>query len=221
MTGIEQNLIDVRFGIPERVMLVAVSKNHPVNSLKEAYVAGQRVFGENKVQEIIAKRPFLPSDIEWHMIGHLQTNKVKQIAPFISLIQSVDTGKLLFEISKQAERCNRVIDCLLQVYIAQEETKFGFDEKELAILFQELKHQPLPGVRICGLMGMATFTDDEQQIRNEFKGLNGLFLKIKREFFAQSHSFSHLSMGMSGDFKIAIEEGSTIVRIGTKIFGSR
>lgn len=221
MNGIEHNLNEIRDQIGKNVKLVAVSKNHPAGAIREAYQAGQRIFGENRVQEILSKQPLLPTDIEWHMIGHLQTNKVRFIAPFISLIQSVDSLKLLKEISEQALKNDRMVDCLLQVFIASEETKFGFDEGELGDLLQIIQGEPLKGVRIRGLMGMASFTDDPGQIRREFKGLKSVFEKIKSEFFGEESGFNELSMGMSGDYLIAIEEGSTLVRIGTKIFGSR
>jgi pyridoxal phosphate enzyme (YggS family) len=221
MDGIADNINVIRREIGDRVKLVAVSKNHPVETVREAYLAGQRIFGENRVQEILSKQPFFPEDVEWHMIGHLQTNKVKYIAPFISMIESVDSGKLLEEISKQAQKNHRVIDCLLQVFIATEESKFGLDEEELTGLLVNFNDKPFPGVRIRGLMGMATFTDDADRIRKEFRGLKLLSDRLKAEFFREDHSFNQLSIGMSGDYGIAIEEGSTMVRIGTKIFGFR
>jgi pyridoxal phosphate enzyme (YggS family) len=201
--------------------LVAVSKTHPVEKIKEAYDAGQRIFGENKVQEMCSKQPLLPNDIEWHLIGHLQTNKVKQVAPFVSLIHSVDSFKLLEEINKQGKKNNRVISCLLQVYIASEETKFGLDEKELFELIQSDKIASLDAVKIVGLMGMATFTDNQEQVRKEFRSLKTLFEKIKLMSLSSNIEMKELSMGMSQDYKIAIEEGSTLVRIGTAIFGGR
>src|SRR5258706_9352819 len=201
--------------------LVAVSKTHPVEKIKEAYEAGQRIFGENKVQEMCAKQPLLQSDIEWHLIGHLQTNKVKQIAPFVSLIHSVDSLKLLEEINKQGKKINRVISCLLQVYIANEETKFGLDEKELLELIQSDKIASLDFVKIVGLMGMATFTDNKEQVSKEFKSLKNLFDKIKAMNLPSNIEIKDLSMGMSQDYEIAVEEGSTLVRIGTAIFGGR
>jgi pyridoxal phosphate enzyme (YggS family) len=221
MNGIEQNLIEILRQTGSRVTLVAVSKNHPVDAIREAYQAGQRIFGENKVQEILNKRPLLPDDIQWHLIGHLQTNKVKQIAPFISMIQSVDSLKLLKEISEQAIKNNRVIDCLLQVFIATEETKFGFSQPELSDLLKYLNQNPMIGVKIRGLMGMASFTDNQDQIRQEFHGLKSLFDELKEQFFVDQPGFNELSIGMSGDYEIAIEEGSTIIRVGTKIFGTR
>lgn len=221
MNGIEQNLIEILRQTGSRVTLVAVSKNHPVDAIREAYQAGQRIFGENKVQEILNKRPLLPDDIQWHLIGHLQTNKVKQIAPFISMIQSVDSLKLLKEISEQAIKNNRIINCLLQVFIATEETKFGFSQPELSDLLKYLNQNPMTGVKIRGLMGMASFTDNQDQIRQEFHGLKSLFDELKEQFFADQPGFNELSIGMSGDYEIAIEEGSTIIRVGTKIFGTR
>ena len=199
--------------------LIAVSKTQPSEKIQEAYNAGQRLFGENKAQEMTAKYEILPKDIEWHMIGHLQRNKVKYIAPFVGLIHSVDSFRLLEEIDRQAEKCNRIISCLLQVHIAKEETKFGFDEAELMDSLQAigaLKH-----VSVRGLMGMATFTDDKEQVRQEFHGLNQLFRKLAGMQLPQNVTMRELSTGMSGDYRIAISEGSTLVRIGTTIFGER
>lgn len=201
--------------------LVAVSKTHPVEKVKEAYDVGQRIFGENKVQEMCAKQPLLPADIEWHLIGHLQTNKVKQVAPFVSLIHSVDSLKLLEEINKQGKKIGRVIPCLLQVFIANEETKFGFDEKELVELIELNAIALLDHVKVVGLMGMATFTDNKDQVRKEFKNLKSLSDKIRKMNLPSNIEMKELSMGMSQDYEIAIEEGSTLVRIGTAIFGTR
>jgi pyridoxal phosphate enzyme (YggS family) len=201
--------------------LVAVSKTHPVESIQEAYDAGQRIFGENKVQELMQKQPHLPADIQWHLIGHLQTNKVKYIAPFVSLIHSVDSLKLLEEINKQAQKANRVIECLLQVYIANEETKFGFDEAEVLSLIQSESVAAMHSVKIIGLMGMATFTDNQEQVRKEFRSLKNLFEKIGKMKLTSNIEMKELSMGMSQDYLIAMEEGSTLVRIGTAIFGNR
>lgn len=203
------------------VKLVAVSKNHPAEAVKEAYDAGQRVFGENLVQEMVDKQAQLPPDIEWHLIGHLQTNKVKYIAPFVKLIESVDSLKLLKEIDKQAAKNNRVIDCLLQIYIADEDTKFGLQFDEAVELlradeFAELKH-----VRIIGLMGIATNNATEKQTQVEFNELKVLFDGLKMSFFRKDNYFKEISMGMSADYKLAIEEGSTMVRIGSNIFGKR
>ena len=214
--SIQDNLKQIQSTIPAHVTLVAVSKTKPVEDLQEAYDGGMRDFGENKIQEMCDKYEVLPKDIRWHMIGHVQTNKVKYMAPFVHLIHGVDSLRLLKEIDKQAARNERVIDVLLQVFIADEETKFGLDASELNdILSNEI--QQLPNVRVVGLMGMATFTDDENQIREEFKTLKAL---------ADQHQKNHpdltiVSMGMSGDYAIAIEEGSTMVRIGSSIFGHR
>ncbi|MGV0752328.1 YggS family pyridoxal phosphate-dependent enzyme [Empedobacter brevis] len=214
--SIQDNLKTIEPTIPAHVTLVAVSKTKPVEDLQEAYEAGIRDFGENKIQEMCDKYEVLPKDIRWHMIGHVQTNKVKYMAPFVHLIHGVDSLKLLKEIDKQAQKNNRVIDVLLQQFIADEETKFGLDDKEIRQIMQE-EIQSLPHVRVVGLMGMATFTDDENQIRNEFKTLKSNFEYLKNNF----ENISILSMGMSGDYQIAIEEGSTMVRIGSYIFGYR
>jgi pyridoxal phosphate enzyme (YggS family) len=201
--------------------LVAVSKFHDAAEIMEAYNAGQRVFGENIVQELVDKQAQLPKDIEWHLIGHLQTNKVKYIAPFISLIESVDSEKLLTEINKHAAKNNRVIDCLLQVYIADEETKFGLSFDEVIELLRSDNFQTLKNIRIVGLMGIASNATSQKQIRDEFQELRVLFEGIKQSFFRKEASFKELSMGMSADYKIAVEEGSTMVRIGSNIFGKR
>ena len=201
--------------------LVAVSKYHPVEALQEAYDAGQRLFGESHVKELDEKQKVMPEDVEWHFIGHLQTNKVKYLAPYVALIHSVDSIRLLREIDKQAERVGRVVDVLLQVHVAQEETKFGFLADELIALLEEGEWREMRHVRICGLMGMATNTDDRSQIRREFQTLKQLFDTAKSRFFADDDSFRELSMGMSDDYQIAVEEGSTLVRVGSKIFGSR
>jgi len=201
--------------------LIAVSKTHAVERVQEAYDAGQRIFGENKVQELIAKQAVLPKDIEWHMIGHLQTNKAKQLVPIVSLIHAVDSYKLLEEINKQAKKINRIMPCLLQVHIANEETKFGFDGNELIDLIQSGKVDELDSIKIAGLMGMATFTEDKDQVRSEFKGLKKLFDQIATMNLPSNMEMKELSMGMSQDYQIAIEEGSTLVRIGTAVFGNR
>jgi len=203
------------------VRLVAVSKTKPAEDVEEAYAAGQRIFGENMVQEMVEKYEKLPKDIQWHQVGHLQTNKVKYIAPFISLIESVDSLKLLQEINKQALKHNRVIDCLLQVYIADEETKFGLSFDEVIELLRAEEFTELKNVRIVGLMGIATNTESEKQIKDEFYELKTFFSGIKQSFFRKEDSFKELSMGMSSDYKIAIEEGSTMVRLGSTIFGQR
>jgi len=203
------------------VKLVAVSKFQPVATIFEAYEAGQRIFGENRVQELVAKQPLLPDDIAWHLIGSLQTNKVKYIAPFISMIQSVDTIKLMQEINRQAEKNNRIIRILLEVYIAEEESKHGFSPDECYAIFSDGIPALYPNIQICGLMGMATFTDDSEQIRHEFRTLRTLFDEIKLLPSINPNLFSELSMGMSDDYKIAVEEGSTMIRIGSAIFGER
>lgn len=207
--------------IPEDVTLVAVSKTKPIEEIIEIYQQGQRIFGENKVQELREKYEQLPKDIEWHLIGHLQTNKVKYIAPFVSLIHAVDSLKLLKEIDKQAKKHNRVIDCLLQFHIAREETKFGLDQKEAVELLEHPTFSRLNNIHIRGIMGMASFTKDETQIRKEFQTLISIFDFLKTNYFPDQSSFDTRSMGMSGDFKIAIEEGSNMVRVGSLIFGSR
>ena len=215
--SIKDNLQNIKSELPEGVTLVAVSKTKPVPELMEAYEAGQRIFGENKIQEMAEKQSQMPEDIEWHMIGHVQTNKVKFMAPFVRLVHGVDSFKLLEEINKQAKKNNRIIDCLLQVHIAREETKFGFNEIELQDLLKSDTYSELKNVQVKGLMGMATFTDNQQVIKKEFTYLKSIFDNAK----ITNDQFSILSMGMSGDYKIAIECGSTMVRIGSSIFGSR
>lgn len=202
-------------------LLVAVSKTKPIEDLKEAYDAGIRDFGENKVQELVDKHPQMPEDTKWHMIGHLQRNKVKYIAPFIHLIHGVDSFKLLKEINKEAKKIDRVIFCLLQMHIAKEENKFGFDDAELFDMIQSEEVQQLQNVKILGLMGMATFTEDENIIRAEFRGLKKLFDELNTTELPDNFDLKEISMGMSGDYLIAQQEGSTIVRIGSAIFGSR
>ena len=221
MGRISENIIEIKQYIPQGVKLVAVSKTKPISDIEEAYTIGQRVFGENKVQEMEDKFRALPKDIEWHLIGHLQSNKVKYIAPFVAMIHAVDSDQLLKVIDKEGAKNNRVIDCLIQIHIAQEDTKFGFSEKEAEDFFQSNNWMQYNHVRICGLMGMATFTDDNQQIRLEFKSLKRLFDSIKTTSMSEVDSFNQLSMGMSGDFQIGIEEGSTLVRVGSAIFGDR
>jgi PLP dependent protein len=201
--------------------LIAVSKTQPIERLQEAYDAGQRIFGENKAQELASKYEALPKDIEWHMIGHLQTNKVKYIAPFVSLIHSIDSTKLLEEVDKQAKKANRKISCLLQVHIAKEETKFGFGVDEIKELINSETLANFSNVEIKGLMGMATFTENQEQIRNEFAVINNLFQSLKSQTLPANVEMKELSIGMSSDYKIAIEEGSTLVRVGTAIFGAR
>ena len=212
---IAENLKNIKATIPTKVILVAVSKTKPNEAIMEAYDAGQRIFGENKVQDLVLKAELLPKDIQWHMIGHLQTNKVKFIAPFISLIHGVDSVKLLKEINKRAAQNDRVINCLLQIHIAQEETKFGFDESEAAELL--MHHSEFSNIQIVGLMGMATNTSEDLQIRKEFSNLKELSLKLSNAQF----KLPIISMGMSGDYLLAIKEGSTMVRVGSALFGSR
>ncbi len=219
--SIADKLNALRSAIPATVQLVAVSKTKPVKSIQEAYNAGQRIFGENRVQELTQKQPLLPSDIEWHLIGHLQKNKVKYIAPFINLIHSVDSFELLETINKEAAKCGRVISCLLQFHIAKEETKFGLSFEEADAIIHSEKFREMKNVKICGAMGMATLTEDESIVRKEFRELHGIFTTLKEQDFRASKDFKEISMGMSGDYKIAIEEGSTLVRIGSAIFGER
>lgn len=215
--SIADNIKNIKKDIPDEVTLVAVSKTKPNVALIEAYEAGQRIFGENKVQEMTQKWESLPKDIQWHMIGHVQRNKVKYMAEYVDLIHGVDSFRLLKEIDKQAKKHNRTISCLLQMHIAEEETKFGLNEKELLEIINSQDFKILENIKIQGLMGMATFTTDSKQIRKEFKNLKVLFDILKDEL---PHS-NILSMGMSGDYQIAIEEGSTMVRIGSSIFGAR
>lgn len=219
--SIAQNIQQLQAELPEGVRLVAVSKFHPNEAIMEAYEVGQRVFGESKVQEMTAKYEALPKDIEWHFIGHLQTNKIKYMAPYVTLIHGVDSYKLLVEINKQAQKAGRVIDCLLQIHIAQEETKFGFTPDECREMLLAGEWKALTHIRICGLMGMATNSDDDEQVRAEFRLLSSLFKELKATFFAPDEAFCELSMGMSDDYPLAIAEGSTLVRVGSKIFGER
>jgi pyridoxal phosphate enzyme (YggS family) len=207
--------------LPKEVTLVAVSKTKPISDLQDAYDAGQRVFGENKVQEMCAKWEQLPEEIKWHFIGHLQRNKVKYLAPFVNLIHGVESFRLLKEINKQAKKYNRVIDVLLQFFIANEETKFGLSFEESQSILVDENFKELQNVRVCGVMGMASFTNNQEQIREEFKTLKSIFDKLKFTFFDNETSFNVVSMGMSGDYKIAIEEGSTMIRVGSSIFGKR
>jgi pyridoxal phosphate enzyme (YggS family) len=206
--------------LPQQVTLVAVSKTKPIPDLMEAYDAGQRIFGENKIQEMESKWEQMPKDIQWHMIGHVQTNKVKFMAPFVSLIHGVDSFKLLKEINKQALKNNRIIDCLLQMHIAEEETKFGLDDEELDSLLASSEFKEMKNIRITGLMGMATFTDNKEQVKKEFMYLKSFFDKLQSQQ-TENCQMTTLSMGMSGDYKLAIECGSTMVRIGSSIFGGR
>lgn len=215
--SIKEQLKSIKSELPDGVTLVAVSKTKPNEAILEAYEAGQRVFGENKVQEMVAKWETLPKDIEWHMIGHLQRNKVKYMAEFVSLIHGVDSLRLLKEINKQAQKHDRMIPCLLQMHIAEEDTKFGLDEAELKELILSEEFKAMENITIMGLMGMATFTSNQNQVRKEFANLKSIFEKLKQEL----PNISVLSMGMSGDYGLAIEEGSTMVRIGSSIFGDR
>ncbi len=203
------------------VELVAVSKFHPVEALKEAYDAGQRIFGESRVQEISQKRLLMPDDVQWHFIGHLQTNKVRQLVPYVSLIHSVDSIKLLESINAESARIGKVVDVLLQLHVAQEETKFGFTCEDCVDMVDKGVLDRLPNVRVCGVMGMATNTDDMGKVREEFKSIKNVFDTLKQRYFADKPYFKEISMGMSDDYHIAMEEGSTLVRIGTTIFGSR
>lgn len=219
--SIADNLIKIRKDIPEGVCLVAVSKTKPMSALLQAYQANQRVFGENKVQELCTKQAELPDDIQWHFIGHLQSNKVKQIAPFVSLIHSVDSLKLLREINKEAERNNRIIHCLLEFHIATEESKFGLDYIEAKAILDSTEYLKMENISIDGVMGMASFTDDQNLIHLEFRNLKHIFDKLKKVYFPEQDHFREISMGMSEDYQIAIREGSTMVRVGSSIFGIR
>ena len=219
--GVAENLQKIREKIPEPVTLVAVSKTKPDEIILEAYQAGHRDFGENKVQDLAAKQERLPADIRWHMIGHLQSNKVKYLASFVHMIHGVDSLKLLSVINKEAAKHERVIDCLLQVHIAMEDTKFGLSEEELMHLLASEAFRELDHIRIRGLMGMATYTENSNQIREEFRHLKRIFDRLKNERFSGQDSFDQLSCGMSGDYALAIEEGSNLVRIGSLIFGPR
>jgi len=218
--SIKDNLLQIKSQFPENVTLVAVSKTKPVSDFMEAYNVGQRIFGENKIQEMTEKWEQMPKDIQWHMIGHVQTNKVKYMAEYVSLIHGVDSLKLLQEINRQAVKHNRIIDCLLQMYIAEEETKFGLDEKELDEILQFVQNDKLQNIKVVGLMGMATFTDNQSQLKKEFLNLKSTFDKIN-SLSIVNYQLSIISMGMSGDYNLAIECGSKMVRIGSSIFGNR
>jgi hypothetical protein len=219
--SIKDNLLSIKNNLPSQVKLIAVSKTYPASAIEEAYNAGQRIFGENKVQEMCEKQGQLPKDIEWHLIGHLQSNKVKYIAAFVAMIHSVDSLKLLQEINKQAQKNNRVIKCLIQIYIASEETKFGLDKAECKTLLESQEFQSMCNIKIVGLMGMATNTKNSEQIKNEFASLKSLFNEIKSNYTHKNLQLAELSMGMSSDYKIAIEQGSTMIRVGSSIFGTR
>lgn len=219
--SIIENLTRLKSEIPDHVKLIAVSKTMPPGDILVAYETGHRRFGENKVQELSSKYPVLPADIQWHFIGHLQTNKVKQIVQFVHMIESVDSFKLLKEIQKQAEKTDRVVNCLLQFHIAEEESKFGLDLEEATAILTSPELATWKHIRLCGVMGMATYTEDMAHVRREFNHLKQIFRTLKVSYFQATDSFSEISMGMSGDFREAIDEGSTIVRIGSLIFGER
>lgn len=219
--SIADNLKQVLVELPQGVRLVAVSKFHPNEAIEEAYQAGQRIFGESKVQEMTAKYETLPKDIEWHFIGHLQTNKIKYMIPYVAMIHGIDTYKLLAEVNKQAVKANRVVNCLLQIHVAREETKFGFSPEDCNDMLNAGEWKELTHVRICGLMGMASNTDNVKQITDEFRYLHRYFQEIKSTWFADTYNFCELSMGMSHDYHEAMAAGSTLVRVGSKIFGER
>jgi pyridoxal phosphate enzyme (YggS family) len=219
--NIKSNIQSIKSKLPEYVKLVAVSKTKPNSDILEAYETGHKIFGENKVQDLTKKYEELPKDIQWHFIGHLQTNKVKFIAPFVSLIHAVDSLKLLKTINKEAIKNNRTIDFLFQLHIADEETKFGLSSEELETIITSEEFEQLTNVNLRGLMGMATYTDDIEQIKGEFNGLKVYFDEIKEKYFADKHDFNEVSMGMSSDFELAVKQGSTMVRIGSTIFGER
>lgn len=221
MTDIQLHLKEILAELPPQTRLVAVSKFHPAEAIREAYDMGQRIFGESKVQELTGKYESLPKDIEWHFIGHLQTNKVKYIAPFVSMIHAGDSFKLLCEIDKQAAKVNRVIPCLLEMHVAQEESKFGFTFEECRALLAEGEWKNLSHVSIAGIMGMASYTDDLHQIQQEFQSLSDFFKELKNSYFSGNSQFCELSMGMSHDYPEAVKRGSTLVRVGSKIFGDR
>jgi PLP dependent protein len=218
---IQTQLKQVQAQLPEHVVLIAVSKTKPIADLQAAYDAGQRHFGENKVQEMVEKAQLLPNDIHWHLIGHLQTNKVKYMAGFVHLIHGVDSLKLLIEINKQAKKVNRIQDILLQFYIAQEDTKFGLDISEAQEILNSIDFQQLKHIRVCGVMGMASNTSNEKQVASEFRNLKQIFDELQTKYFPKQDTFKEISMGMSGDYQLAIANGSTMVRVGSKIFGGR
>ena len=221
MNNVVANLSKLKASIPDNVKLVAVSKTKPESDILEAYNTGHKIFGENKIQDLVEKYENLPKDIEWHMIGHVQSNKVKYIAPFISLIQAVDSIKLLRVVNKEALKNNRVINCLIQIYIAEEDTKFGSTLDQTREIIKTKNEEKLDNVNFIGVMGMSTYTSDTNQVRNEFKQLKNYFDQLKEEFFMENEGFKEISMGMSGDYQLAIEEGSTMIRVGSSIFGSR
>lgn len=219
--SIRQNVLHYQQELPRGVQLIAVSKTKPVEDIREAYEAGQRIFGENKAQDMAQKHPQLPGDIQWHFIGHLQTNKVKVIAPFVDLIHAVDSLRLLKEIDKQAELNQRIINCLLQFHIAEEDTKFGLNMEEARVLLSSDDFTKMKHVHVKGVMGMATFTDNQEQVIREFQHLHAIFNQLKEQFFKTNSDFKEISMGMSDDYHQAIAAGSTMIRIGTGIFGAR
>lgn len=221
MGGIAGNIEKITGSLPSGVSLVIVSKTRKPEEILEAYNCGHRLFGENRVQELLSKKDLLPADIKWHIIGHLQTNKVKYIVPFVSMIESIDSVKLLDVVQHESEKAGKITDVLLQVYIATEETKFGFDISEIEHTDWRAVSESRPNVRIRGLMGMASFSDDEKLVRSEFKRLRSLFLRLKEQYFREIDYFSEVSMGMSGDWRTAVEEGSTMIRVGTAVFGQR
>lgn len=218
---IKDNLLNILSELPEQVQLVAVSKFHPNEAILEAYENGQRIFGESKVQEMTQKYETLPKDIQWHFIGHLQTNKIKYIVPYVAMIHGIDTYKLLTEVNKYAEKADRIIPCLLQIHIAQEETKFGFSFDECREMLSKGEWKELDNIRICGLMGMATNTNSTEQIEQEFCSLSNFHKELKETYFANDNYFKELSMGMSHDYHQAIRQGSTLIRVGSNIFGER
>lgn len=219
--SVRENLLQVKSQVPDNVCLIAVSKTKPVEAIQEAYDCGQRVFGENKAQEMRDKHAVLPQDIQWHMIGHLQENKIKYIIPYVTMIHSIDSLKLLKEVNKKAIQCERVVDCLIEMDISHEDSKFGLSIEELRDMLEGEDFQAMNNVRICGLMGIGSITDDREKTRQEFRNLKNMFEDIRKEYFQDKEYFTHISMGMSGDYDIAIEEGSTFVRVGSKIFGER
>jgi PLP dependent protein len=221
MSSVDENIRKLRESLPDHVRIVAVSKTRPPSVIMEAWNQGVRLFGENRVQELLSKRDELPSDIEWHLIGHLQTNKVKYIVPFISMIESVDSFKLLKVIDREAKAAGRQISCLLQIHIASEETKYGFSMSELEEMLGSKEFSLLRNVSVRGVMGMATFTENMNLVRQEFRQLRTCFETVKKKFFATDNDFAEVSMGMSGDYMIAVEEGSTIIRVGSLLFGER
>ena len=220
-TEIKTNLKRIKESLPDSVRLIAVSKTKPVEMLQEAYDAGQRLFGENKALEMRDKHQLLPQDIEWHFIGHLQTNKVKYIVPFVTMIHSIDSLQLLQTVEKEAAKHDRIVDCLLQFHIATEETKFGLNLDEANALLQSDEYKAMNHIRICGVMGMATNTDNTALVHSEFANLHDIFVTLKKNYFAQSDAFCELSMGMSHDYPIAVDHGATLVRVGSSIFGAR